>query len=123
MVFYHEPYILLVFLTPRVISLEFITRKLIVENEHFISFKKAYEIKFPWEVGPFIIKNKAALPVVESLLQEMNFNKAFAVNYDPHHVISQRRYMNKRKAFEHKLVEGLADRADWMEYQIHMKDA
>ena len=67
MVFYHEPYILLVFLTPRVISLEFITRKLIVENEHFISFKKAYEIKVPWIFGPFIIKNKAAFRVVEGM--------------------------------------------------------
>ena len=51
-----------------------------MENEHFSSFKKDFEIKFPWVVGPFIIKNKVALPVVESLLQEMNFKKAFAVN-------------------------------------------
>ena len=49
--FSHEPYILPAFLTPRVFPLEFTRQKLIVENEHFISFKKAYEIKFPWLVG------------------------------------------------------------------------
>ena len=56
--FTHEPYILPPFLTPRFFALEFIRQKLIVENEHFISFKKASEIKFPWVVGPFIIEIK-----------------------------------------------------------------
>ena len=89
--FSHEPYILPTFLTPRVFSLEFIRHNLIVENENFVSFKKASKVKFPWVVGPFIIKNKFALPVVESMLHGMNFKKYFAVNYEPHHVISQRR--------------------------------
>ena len=40
--FIHEPYNLPYFLTPRVFTLELIKQiKLIVENEHFISFKKA----------------------------------------------------------------------------------
>ena len=116
MVFYHEPYILLAFLTPRVLSFEFIRHKLIVENEHFISFKKSSEIMSPWVVGPFIIKSKVSLPIVESLLQEMNFNKSIVVNYDAHHVISQRRQLDKKKAFEHQVVEGLAERDNWMEY-------
>ena len=81
--FIHDPYILPTFLTPKVFDLELIRKKLIVENEHFISFKKASEIKFPWVIGPFIIKNKAALHVVESILQEMDFKIDFAVNYDP----------------------------------------
>ena len=87
--FTHEPYIFPSFLTPRVFSLEFIRQKIIVENEHFIIFKNAYKIKFPWVVGPFIIKNKVALLVAEIMLQEMKLKKYFAVNYDLHHVISQ----------------------------------
>ena len=71
--FFHEPYIFPAFLTPRIFSLEFIRHKLIVENEHFINFRKASEIKFPLNVGPFIIKNKFSLPVIEGLLQDMNF--------------------------------------------------
>ena len=54
--FTHEPYIFPAFLTPRVFSFEFIRNKLIVENENFINFKKAYDIKLPWVVGSFIIK-------------------------------------------------------------------
>ena len=90
-VFTHEPYVLPTFLAPRMFSLEFIRYKIIVENEHFIIFKKASEIKFSWLVGPFIIKRKVSLPVIESMLLEMNLKKAFALNYDPHHVILQRR--------------------------------
>ena len=44
--FTHEPYIFLAFLTARVFSLEFIRKTIIVENEHFISFKKDSKTKF-----------------------------------------------------------------------------
>ena len=63
--FTHEPYILPAFLTPNIFALELIKQKLIVENEHFINFKKALEIDFPWVVGPSIIKRKDTLPVVD----------------------------------------------------------
>ena len=49
--FFHQPYILPAFLTPMVFALELIKNNLIVENEHFINFKKTFEIKFPWVVG------------------------------------------------------------------------
>ena len=56
------------------------------------------------------------------MLQEINFRKSFAINYDPHHVISQRGQLNKNKAFEHQEVEGLAERVIWMDYPTQMKD-
>lgn len=54
--FVHELYILPAFLTPRIFSLEFIRKKLIVENEHFINFRKASEIKFPGKLGHLSLK-------------------------------------------------------------------
>ena len=54
--------------------------------------------------------------MVEGLLHEINFKKAILVNYDPHHIISQRRQLNKNRAFEHQMVEGLAKKDNWMEY-------
>ena len=38
------------------------------------------------------------------------------VNYDPHHVISDRRQENKNKPFEHSEVEGLFEATNWMDY-------
>ena len=67
--FVHQPYVLPAFLTPRIFSLETIRKKLIIENEHFINFKKSLEIKFPWVVGTFIIKSKVAFPVVDILIK------------------------------------------------------
>ena len=67
--FVHPPYVLPTLLAPRIFSLEMIRQKFIVENEHFINLKNSYEIKFPWVIGPFIIKSRAALLVVENLLK------------------------------------------------------
>ena len=111
-VFTHEPYILHAFLTPMIFALELIKQNLIVENDHFINFRKASKIKFPWVLGPFIVKIKYALPVVESLLKYMGFQTSTAINYDPHHVISIRRQVNKNNPFEHQEVEGLIESAN-----------
>ena len=89
--FFHQPYILLAFLAVRLFALELIRQKLIVEDENFVKFRKNYEIKFPWIVGPFVIKSKSTLPVIEILLREMGFSFEAAINYDPHDVISNRR--------------------------------
>ena len=51
--------------------MEFIRQKLIVEIEHFLNYKKSIEIKYPWDVGPFVNKNKVALLMIESLLKGM----------------------------------------------------
>ena len=69
-----------------------------------------------------IIKNKFALPVVEILLQEMDFNTYFVVNYDPQHVISLITLMNKNKAFEHQVVEGLVEKVNWLDYPRPMEN-
>ena len=60
----HQPYLFPSFLTPRFFSMELITQKLIVETRHFLNFNKSIEIRYPWVVSPFIIKNKASLPMI-----------------------------------------------------------
>jgi hypothetical protein len=53
------PYLLPVFLTPRIFSLEFIRQRIISETEHFLKAHKASNLKFPFMVGPFVVKNKS----------------------------------------------------------------
>ena len=53
--------------------MEFIKQKLFVEIEHFLKYKKSIDIKYPWGVGPFTIKNKGDFPMVEGLLRELGF--------------------------------------------------
>ena len=82
--FVHPPYILPAFLTARVFSLELIRQKLIVEEENFLNFKKSSNLIFPWEVGPYTVRNRASLPLVTNFLRGMEFSLGQAVNYDPH---------------------------------------
>jgi hypothetical protein len=53
------PYLLPIFLTPRIFSLEFIRQRIISEVEHFLKAHKASNLKFPFIVGPFVVKNKS----------------------------------------------------------------
>ena len=52
----------------------------------------------------------------EILLKEMGFFTEAAINYDPHHVISNKRQALKRNHFEHDEVVGLAEAANWSYY-------
>ena len=45
--FWHQPFVLPAFFTLRVYALELIKKRLIVENEHFMNFRKSSNIKFP----------------------------------------------------------------------------
>ena len=114
--FVHPPYFFLAFSTPRFFSMEFIRQKLIVETEHFLNFKKSTEIKYPWDVIPFITKNKASMLMIEILLKEMGFLIEPAINYDPFHLISSRRQALKRKPLEHDDIVGLTQVANWFDY-------
>jgi hypothetical protein len=60
---YHEgPHLLPIFLTPRVFSLEFIRQRIISKTKHFLKAHKDSNLKFPFAVGPFVVKNKSCLP-------------------------------------------------------------
>ena len=52
----------------------------------------------------------------------MGFSVEDVVNYDPHHVISNRRQANKNKPFEHFEVEGLSEEANGMDYPMDVND-
>ena len=113
--FVYQPYGLHVFLNLRVFSLEMIRQRLIVENEHFLSFRKSSNINFPWSIGPFVIKNKVVLQLIEILIRGMGFPTEAAINYDPHHIISNKRQANKNNPFENHEVETLLEAENWLD--------
>jgi hypothetical protein len=53
------PYLLLIFLTPIVFALDFIRKKIISETEHFLKLCKASNLKFPFIIGPFVVKTRS----------------------------------------------------------------
>ena len=53
--------------------------------------------------------------MIESLLREMGFQTDVVINYDPHHILSIRRQVNKNNPFEHFEVAGLSKTVNWLE--------
>jgi hypothetical protein len=100
------PYLLPVFLTPRVFSLEFIRQRIISETKHFLKMHKASNLKFPFIIGPFVVKTRSCLPQIQAKLNEFGFTQLQGRKYDPHQVISKRRLMSKQGPYEHEHVEG-----------------
>ena len=54
--------------------------------------------------------------MVENMLREKGFSMEAVIDYDPHHIISNKRQANKNKPFEHVEVEGFVERDNWMKY-------
>ena len=66
-------------------------------------------MKFPWEAGPYVVKSRDALPVIDNMLKSMGFLLGVAINYDPHQMISKRRQANNNKPFEHTEIAGIRE--------------
>ena len=114
--FVHQPYILPSFLTARVFSLELIWKRLTVEEENFLNYKKSSNLISPWEVGPYTVRSRASLPLVGNLLKDMGFSLEQVVNYGPHQIISKRRKAHKYKTFEHTEIPELRETTNWDDF-------
>ena len=55
--------------------------------------------------------------MIEIMLRELGFSMEDAINYDPHHVISDKKEANKSKPFDHYEVAGLLEVENWMDYR------
>ena len=73
-------------------------------------------------VGPFNIKSKVTLHVIEILFKDMWLQTVTTINYDPHHIISIRKQVIKSNHFEHQEVEGLVESANWSDYPLLMQN-
>jgi hypothetical protein len=100
------PSLLLVFLTPIIFSLEFIRKRIISEIEHFLKTHKASNLKFPFMIGPFVVKNKSCLLQIQAKFNEFGFTQLQGRKYDPHQIISKRMMMSKLGPYEHEHVKG-----------------
>ena len=81
--FVHPSYIFWDFLTPMILCLELILQKIMVEEEQFLNFKKSSNLIFPWKLGLYTVRSRAALPLVSNSLRGMEFPQDQAINYDP----------------------------------------
>ena len=67
-----NPFLLSVFLTLRIFSLEYIRKRLDFDSINFVSKKHQVTFNLKKEVGPFMEITRAARGIVEKMLQDMN---------------------------------------------------
>jgi hypothetical protein len=97
-----SPYLLPIFLTPRIFYLEFIMQRIISETENLLKLHKASNLKLPFIIGPFIIKSRSCLSKVQEKIKEFGFAQLQGRSYDPHQIISKRILMKKHDPYEHE---------------------
>lgn len=71
--FEEKPYLLPLFLTPRVYFLEYIKQRILANLFHFVSNNKASNFKFQQNISPFVVKNRSTIKVIDEILQGMQF--------------------------------------------------
>lgn len=103
--FHESPYLLPIFLNPRIFSLEFIRQRIISEIESFIKLHKASNIKFPFVIGPFVVKSRSCLSQVKAKLKDFGFSEIQGRKYDPHQIISKRIQMNKMHLMNMRMLK------------------
>jgi hypothetical protein len=113
-----SPYVLPIFLTTSVFSLEVMRQRISADKEHFTAptLKRSSWIKYPLTVGNFILKREATLPIIEQVLKQFNFPQASPLNYDPKQIISQRRQEYNRGPFQHSQISNLGEEANSLLY-------
>ena len=90
------------FLTPHIFSLEVLRQRLHFDELHFESKKQTSTFKVPITVGPFTMRNKATIELIDDMMAYFGFVEDFSCQYDPHHLISKRRKRQKRGDYEHQ---------------------
>ena len=100
--FEHQPYMLPSFLTPQIFSLEVLRQRLHSDELHFSSKKQTSTFKVPITVGPFTVRNRAAIKLIDDMMSCFSFARDFSCQYDPLHIISKKRKRHKRDNYEHQ---------------------
>ena len=98
----HQPYRLPAFLMPRIFSLEVLRQILHSDELHFSSKKQTSTFKVPITVGPFTVKNRVAIELIDDMMACFVFAQDFSCQYDPFHIISKKRKRQKRGNYEHQ---------------------
>jgi len=68
-----RPFLLPIFLTPRIFALAYIGKTLNLDDIHFVSRKYKANFKLKKEVGPFIVNTRSTLQVTKNIFLAMGF--------------------------------------------------
>jgi hypothetical protein len=78
-----KPYKLPKFLTPRIFGLEILRQRFDSDYVHFTSRNQAGTFKLLVTIGPFTVKNRNVVKIIEEIIVFFQFEEDIACQYDP----------------------------------------
>jgi len=85
-----------------IFSLEVLRQILHSDLVHFASRNQASSFKVPRTLGPFTMKHKSIVELIDDIMACFGFQEEPSCQYYPHHIISYRRKKKKRSRYDHK---------------------
>ena len=82
-------------------------KRLHSDDLHFSSKKHTSTFKVLITIGPFTIRNKETIELIDDIMAYYGFSEEPSYQYDPHHLISKRRKKQKRGNYEHQGIQGM----------------
>ena len=79
-------------------------------------------LKIPITIGPFIVKNKIIVQLIEDILARFKFEQDVPCQYDPIKIIQEKRKKLKRGKYDHKgksEMEKLANKFTFSDEEEH----
>lgn len=86
-----NPYKLPKFLTPRIFALEILIQRFDSDYIHFTRRNQAGTFKLPVTVGPFTVKNRNVVKIIEEIMTCFQFQEEISCQYDPLGIIQDKR--------------------------------
>ena len=85
--------------------MEVIRQRFHANLQHFSSRKQASSIKLPITIGPFTVKSKEVINLIDDIMAYFKFPIDVACQYDPYHLIANKKKKLKRGNYQHQGTE------------------
>ena len=97
-----NPYRLPIYLTPRIFTFVVLRQRFNSNFIHFSSKNQVASFKLPVTIGPFTVKNKVVVQLIDEIMACYEFEEDQSCQYDTHHIISDKKKELRRGGYEHK---------------------
>jgi len=113
------------YLPMSILSLEYISKIIHLDNIHFVAAKKKSQFRIKTQIGPFIYNNRATREEAYLLLKQMNSPLSFTWSYVPFGVIANLLLEQKTTPCVHTQrieIEKYMNKQNWVENTLQEVD-
>ena len=88
--------------------------------QHFSGRKQASSIKLPITIGPFTVKSKEVINLIDDIMASFKFPIDVACQYDPYHLIANKKNKLKRGNYQHQGTKEMEKNVNLLSYPSNL---